>query len=338
MKKSFLIAAALTAVIPLTACNSKNKSKAPSIAVFVPGIMADSPTYAHFAAGVQAGVDEYNSKLQDKSLSASVYIMEAGTNQAEWQSKLTALAADGSYDVIFSSNPSIPELADPLTKQFPNQKFILMDGALDGNNNIACVSYNQKEQTYLSGYISGLMSKTHKVGLIAAQEYPVMNNVLYPYYAKGAADAYEGTTCDFRIVGNWYDAAKGAEIADALYSQGVDVILPICGGASQGVISSAVEHGFYLSYIDENSFVKAPGTVISSCATKQELASKECVLAFLNGSTEWGKTKVVGLQQGYIEFIQDDPLYNSTVPENIRKTMAELVSDLMTGKRNVPEI
>ncbi len=264
--------------------------------------------------------------------------MEAGTNQSEWATKLTALTANGEYSVIISSNPSLPELAEPLTKQFPNQKYLMLDGALSGNENIACVSYNQKEQTYLTGYISALLSKTHKVGLIAAQEYPVMNEILYPYFAQGAKDAVSGTTADFRIVGNWYDASRGQEIADAMAKTGIDVILPICGGASQGVIASAREKGIKLAYIDENSFAKAPGIVISSCSTEQEKAAKEITLDFLNGKTEWGKTKVVGLKEGYITFIQDDELYIQTVPQDVREKMQELVLGLKDGSIKVPEL
>ena len=317
---------------------SPSKQKGTSIAVFVPGIMADSPTYANLAKGVQAGVDEFNSQLGEGKEKVQLYIMEAGTNQAEWATKMTSLAADGSYDVIISSNPSIPELANELSKKFNKQRFVILDGALEGNENIACVSYDQREQTYLSGYISGLMSKTHKVAVISAQDYPVMNNILHPYYARGASDAVSGTTCEYRVVGNWYDASKGAELADSLYSAGVDVIMPICGGASQGVISSAVEHGIFLSYIDENSFQKAPGTVISSCATKQAKASKECTLDFLNGKTKWGTTLTLGLKEGYIEFIQNDPLYESTVPEEIRNQMKSLVDALTDGTKTVPSL
>ena len=339
MKKLHLIissAAAMAAVL-FSGCSSNKKPKAPSIGVFVPGIMADSATYAHLAQGVQEAVDEYNSTRNDGE-KAELYIMEAGTNQAEWATKLTALAATGTYDVIISSNPSIPELAAPLTEQFPEQKFVLLDGSYSGNQNIACLSYNQKEQTYLAGYISGLMSQSHKTGLISAQDYPVMNNILYPYYARGAEDAFSGTTCEYRVVGNWYDASKGSEIADAMHDAGIDVILPICGGASQGVIASAKEKGTKLAYIDENSFAKAPGTVICSVYTAQVNAAKEATLDFLNGKTQWGTTRTVGLQEGYISYVDDDPLYIETVPEKIRNRMKALVQGLYDGSIKVPEL
>ncbi len=336
--KTFLtVASALFMLFSLGAC-SKKVSEGTSIAVFIPGIMADSPIYANLAKGVQEAVEEYNNSLSQDKKPAQVFVMEAGTNQAEWSTKLTSLAATGTYDVIISSNPSLPEIAEPLTKTFPSQKFLFLDASMEGNSNIACISYNQKEQSYLTGYIAGLFSKSHKVGLIAAQEYPVMNNILYPYYARGAADAVSGTTCEFRIVGNWYDAAKGAELADALYSIGVDVILPICGGASQGVISSATEHKINLNWFDENGFAKAPGVIISSCMAKQALAAKEATTQFLTGGTKWGSTKVVGFSEGYVEFITDDELYQKTVPDSIKEKMNSLIASLRDGSFSLPEL
>ncbi|MBP5748715.1 MAG: BMP family ABC transporter substrate-binding protein, partial [Treponema sp.] len=180
------MASSLAATALFPACAKKEGAKKDiSIAVFIPGIIADSPTYAHVAEGVTKAVDSFNSgKGDSKSTNggrANLYVMEAGTNQAEWSTKLTALAAEGIYDVIISSNPSMPALASPIAKQFPEQKFIFLDAALEEGSKeeqIYCISYNQRDQAYVSGYIAGLYSSTNKVGLIAAQEYPIMNNIL----------------------------------------------------------------------------------------------------------------------------------------------------------------
>ena len=331
MKKIFF--ALCASLLMFTSCTSK-KSSAPSIAVFVPGIMADSPTYDKLAKGVLAGVEEYN---QNKSAAekVQVYILEAGTNQAEWQQKLTSLAAEQKYDVIISSNPSLPDLALPILEQFPSQKFILMDATCAGNPNIATVCYNQAQQAYVTGYIAGLMSKSHKIALVSAQDYPVMNNIIFPNYAKGAADAFKGTTADYRVVGNWYDATKGAEITDAVCKTGVDVVLPICGGAAQGVLASAVNNNIHVAWFDANGFTKNKGTVIASTELKQEVMSKESTLAFLEGKTEWGTAKTVGMEQGYIVFVQDDEGYKEAVPEDVRAKMSALVEDIISGKLKI---
>ena len=335
MKKILFVFSILTCLV-LTSCSKnkdskKSESKALSIAVFVPGIMADSPIYAMLAEGVQSAVDRYNTDLADDK-KAQLFILEAGTNQAEWSSKLTALAAQQKYDVIISSNPSLPDLAVPILEQFPNQKFILLDAEFSGNPNIFTVCYNQYEQAFLTGYIGGLMSKSHKMALIAAQEYPVMNNVLYPYYEKGGKAANPETSVEFRVVGNWYDANKAAVLADAVINKGVDVILPICGGAAQGVINSAVNAGIYVTWFDNNGFSKAPGTIISSSVLKQKEMAMIATDNYLSGLTAWGKADMVGISDHFVEFVQDDPIYISTVPEDIRTKMSDMINSIVDGK------
>jgi len=329
MKKLTLILISILTIFTF-GCSKKTNNKNKSIAVFVPGICDDSPVYAMLVKGVNEAVEEYN-KGKSEDAAVSVFVMEAGTNQAEWGAKLTALTAEQKYDVIISSNPSLPDLVEPILQQFPNQKYILLDATKEDNNNIHTVCYNQYEQSYITGYIGGLMSKTHKLALIAAQEYPVMNNVIYPYFEKGAQAANGNSTVDFRIVGNWYDATKGAEIADAVYKNGVDVILPICGGASQGVIKSAVNNGIYVTWFDDNGFEKAPGTIISSSVMKQKEMSAMVTKEFIEGKTPWGTANMVGIKEGFVDFVQDNPLYISTIPEDIRNTMSKLVSDIRNG-------
>ncbi len=312
---------------------SKKSSAEKSIVVFIPGIIADSPTYAKVASGVTQAVDEYNSKFSSDE-KVNLTVIEAGTTQSEWGPKITALAATGKYDLIVSSNPSLPELCEPVARQFPKQKFILLDAFCEGNAQIASVSYNQRTQSFLSGYMAGLWTKTNKLGLVAAQEYPIMNEILYPYFEKGAKSANPDCgDVDFRIVGNWYDASKGSELTRALASTGVDVILPICGGASQGVIATAKELGLHLVWFDENGFKKAPGTIISCTQINQDKVAREMILQYLAGEMEFGKAKVVGtLVDGYMKFITDDEGYQNYVPEEIRAKMNDLIESVKAGK------
>ena len=326
MKKIFLYTTIFAALI-LSGCAKKAEtSSKKSLAVFVPGIIDNSPVYEMLVKGVREAAEES---------SAELFVMEAGTNQAEWGQKITALCAEGKYDVIISSNPSLPDLVEPILAQFPNQKFLLMDATKEGNQNIHTVCYNQYEQSYITGYIGGLMSKSHKLALIAAQEYPVMNNVIFPYFVKGAQAANSSSTVEFRIVGNWYDATKGAEIADAVSKIGVDVILPICGGAAQGVITSAVNNGIYITWFDDNGFAKAPGTIISSSVMEQKKMSYNVTKEYLEGKTPWGTAKMVGIKEGFVDFVQDDENYINTVPVDIREQMKNILDNIRNGSLEI---
>ncbi|MCM1320818.1 MAG: BMP family ABC transporter substrate-binding protein [Bacteroides sp.] len=358
MKK--ICIAALAAVL-LASCGKQTKPSADkSIAVFVPGIMSGNPVYEMLAEGITSAAADYNqaaSEAQDSggnstgaekpsARQAVVSVIEAGTEQSEWAAKLTALAASGKYDVIFSSNPSLPDIALPLARQFPQQKFILLDAFCENCASVATVRYNQREQAYLTGFAAGLVSSAEssmryantekKIALVAAQEYPVMNTVLLPSFEEGARAADPAVSVEFRVVGNWYDASKAETIARALYQSGTDVILPIAGGASQGVIAAAKDCGFYVSWFDDNGFSKAPGYVISSSVLEQRKMAYEMTLKYLRGEIEFGTAQTVGIQDGYVHFVIDDPLYIETVDEGIREKIAERVKMIEDGELLLP--
>ncbi|EFW38358.1 BMP family ABC transporter substrate-binding protein [Treponema phagedenis] len=334
MKTIRLIAVCLS-VLFIAGCAKENtNTEKMSIAVFVPGIRSESPIYAMLSNGVEKAVE-----LARKDKNVELHILEAGTNQAEWSTKLTGLAAEQKYDLIISSNPSLPEIIAPISKQFPNQKFLVFDAYAEGNSMLTTFRYNQREQAYIAGYLAAMVSKSSmqyantekKIGLIAGQEYPAMLNIILPGYLEGAKAVDPEFEVDFRIVGNWYDASKAAELADLMYKNGVDVIMPISGGANQGVIASAKNNGFYISWFDDNGYAKAPGYVVSSSAMEQEKLSYEKTLAFIQGSLEMGKAETFGIKEGYVRFVSDDDLYTSTVPAEIREKQAAMIERIQSG-------
>lgn len=319
------------------ACNKaeENRAVSTSIAVFVPGIRAESPVYDMLCSGVEDAVS--TAKADGKNV--ELKILEAGTNQAEWVTKLTSLVVDKKYDLIISSNPSLPEIVAPISKQFPEQNFLLLDAYSAGNPKVTTFRYNQREQAFIAGYISALVSNSSmkyanaekKIGLIAGQEYPAMMNIILPSFLEGAKAVDDEFTVDFRVVGNWYDASKGADLAQAMFKAGVDVILPICGGANQGVLAAAKENGFYVSWFDNNGYAKANGYVISSSEMKQKKLAMEQTLNFINGTLKEGSANTLGIKEGYVNFIDDDPIYIETVPEEIRNAQNEMLKKIADG-------
>lgn len=320
---------------------SKNggKSNGKSVAVFVPGVVSGNPVYEMLVSGVSKACSEANSD----EFPVEVTIIEAGTNQAGWSEKLTALASSGKYDAIVSSNPSLPALIEPLTTQFPNVKYLLLDGYLAGNENVATVRYNQREQGYIAGFVAGLVTTSDmdyanpakKIALIAAQEYPVMNEVILPAFAEGAAAVDSSITVEFKVVGSWADAEKASELARALYKDGVDVILPICGAGSQGVIAAAKDLGFYITWFDDNGYDKAPGYVVSSTIMKQEQAAYEITKDFLEGKTDFGSAKTVGIKDGYVSFVDDDINFTTFVDKSVQEKILNEYGKIVSGELEI---
>ena len=177
---------------------------------------------------------------------------------------------------------------------------------------------------------------TKKIGLIAGQEYPAMNDIILPGFLEGARAVDAGFEADFRVVGNWYDATKGAELAKSMHAAGASVIMPIAGGANQGVIAAAKDELFYVAWFDDNGYAKAPGLVISSSVMAQERLAYEKTKAWLDGSLAQGVPSTVGIADGYVDFVANDPLWVEAVPEPLRVRMLDLLGRLKSGDLKLP--
>jgi simple sugar transport system substrate-binding protein len=302
------------------------------VAVFVPGVRAGNAIYDGMAKGIERAVAETSG--------ASIKVLEAGFNQAEWEEKLTSLVAAGEYDYLFTSNPSMPGLCAKVGASFPKQKFVCLDGYLKGNAQIYTVLYNQIEQGYVTGYLAGLATtssmpganKDKKVGFLIAQHYPVMDKIIAPGFEQGLKAADPAITVDQRVLGNFFDANKAADLAKSMLGAGCDVILPICGSGNEGVYKTATATGTYAVVFDGNDFARAPKAILGCTVLHQdELAYVKAMAAFA-GKLGFGSAEVVSMKDGYIEFLDKDPAYIANVPADIRERMADLVSRIKDGK------
>ncbi len=322
----------LSAAVFPTAVQAAGRSEASEeryrIAVFIPGVTAGSPIYEMLAKGAQRAADEFPH--------ASANIIEGGTNQGEWLNKISAIAAQGDHDLIVTSNPAMPEIVQEVSLRFPTQKFIVMDGFLEGNPNIYTLRYDQYQQAYMAGYFAGLVTSSSmeyansslRIGLIAGQEYPDMNRSILPGYRDGAMDAAPGTSVDFRVVGNWYDASKGKELAREMISSGADVILPISGGANYGVLEAAIEQHAYIVWYDTSGYDKAPGVIIGSTAIHQDEATYQKVREAILGTLAFGTAEMGGIEDSLVRFVSDDPLFEQFVPAELREALLKRIGDL----------
>jgi riboflavin transport system substrate-binding protein len=335
-----MAAIAVAAAAAGTAATSQAApAKAPRVAVFVPGIASGSPIYEQLVAGARRAAAEFPG--------ATVKVVEAGNNQADWLGTLSALVSSGGFDLIATSNPSMPELCAQAAASFPDARFFVADSTLKGNKAIHTVLYNQMDEGYIVGFLAGLASSgrlppvpaTHKAGMVIAQHYPTMDGMIIPGFEKGLKAADPAATLELREVGNWYDATKAADLAAGLFDSGAATILPIAGGASRGAIGAAKAKGRYaLCFDDASGYQSAPGTVIGCAVLAQERLVYEKVKALLSqgkGSALYGKAEIVGAKEGYIDFDGSGAAYRA-LPAEARSALEAEVAKLKSGKLIFP--
>ena len=325
---------ALVAVVVLIGASAFAAGSAPepttdqfSIGVFVPGVVEGSPTYELLVAGVEQAVDESD---------ATVRVVEGGFNQAEWERAVTSMAASGEYDLIVSSNPEIPDIVTNVLESFPLQHFLVMDAFLQGNERVHTVMFNQREQAFLAGYFAGLLDDPDdgetRAGLLAGQEYPIMNNTIAPGFELGLRAVDPNATVDFRVLGNWFDAGRASELADSMYATGSHVILTIAGGGNQGVIAAARDRDGAVIWYDTPGLDEAPGVVLGSTYVELDRAAYERTLEAIQGTLAFGEAAILGVADGYVGFVEDSPLYERHVDEEVRTEMRRIVSRLESGE------
>ncbi len=326
-----ILAAAV--LLAATACApDEERTVSFSIAVFVPGVVEGSPTYEMLVEGVKRAAEERDE--------VAVRVIEGGFNQAEWGEGLTSLSATGEYDLIVSSNPSLPEIAAEVAESFPAQRFLILDGYGDNHESMATVQFNQREQAFLNGYFAGLVT-THdglkhtrdelRIGLLAGQEYPIMNEVIVPAFTLGAQTIDPDIEVDFRVLGNWYDAGTANELAGSMIGRGADVILTIAGGGNQGVIAAAKERGGYVLWFDSSGYDQEPGVVLGSSIIRLDTIAYERTLQAIDGDLSFGVSEVVGVREGYVDFDTEDSLYQRHVPTDIRAEIGKILERLRSG-------
>jgi len=326
-------------IFALGSCAKKEAlaEKAPSIAVFVPGMVSGSPIYEQLVAGARQAASEISG--------ASVKVVEAGFNQADWLDKLSGLAATGEFDLIVTSNPAMPELCAKVAESFPKTRFFIADGKLEGNPAIHTVLYNQYEQGYLVGYLAGLLTKgTLKgtnpellVGMVVAQSYPTLDLLIKPGFLAGLVAAAPGAKLEERTIGNWFDANKASELAQNLMDAGVDIILPIAGGAGQGVVSAVKSKGRYALWFDGGGYALAPDVILGCAVLKQDRLVYEKTKALLSpaGKKLYGQAEIVGAKEGYVDFDESGPAYRA-LSVSLKAPFEKLLAEFRKGSISFP--
>ncbi|MCL2194210.1 MAG: BMP family ABC transporter substrate-binding protein [Treponema sp.] len=310
----------------------RDSDDAVSVLVFIPGVVAGSPTYEMMVEGAL--------EFARETEGLQIRVFEAGHNQAMWEEQLMAMVAEGGYDLVLSSNPALPEIAASVGRVFPSQKFVITDAYYGGNPQIMTYLFNQFEQALFLGYLAGLVSTSdmphansaRRIGFIAAQEFPLLTRHMVPGFIEGARRVDPAIELDFRVIGNWFDAGAASELAQGMINAGVDVFTSIAGGATQGMIHAIRDRGAYAVFFNNNEYAQALGLVVGSGLIRQRELTKEILANFLEGNIQFGTARAVGVREGYIDFIFDDPGFRDHVPMDIQERLEAFMDDFRAGR------
>ncbi|MBX9900066.1 MAG: BMP family ABC transporter substrate-binding protein [Burkholderiaceae bacterium] len=222
-----------------------------------------------------------------------------------------------------------------VAKEFPNTKFVLIDGVAAGDN-VSSVLFKEQEGSYLVGVAAAMASKSKKIGFVGGIDIPLIRAFACGYVQGAKAfDAKVDVTQN--MVGTtasaWNDPAKGGELARSQFERGVDVVFAAAGGSGMGTLQTAKEKGKLAIGVDSNQNYLYPGTMLTSMVKRVDIAIYDSFMQLKNGTWKGGLINK-GLKEGGVDWALDKDNRALITPE-IEKRVNAVKQDIISGKIKV---
>jgi basic membrane lipoprotein Med (substrate-binding protein (PBP1-ABC) superfamily) len=187
------------------------------------------------------------------------------------------------------------------------------------------------EPSYLCGVIAGRLTKTNKLGVVAAMSIGEVNRIVNAFKA-GALKVNPNVKTKIAYIGGWFDPPKAKEAAIAQIEGGVDLIF----AERLGVFEAAKEKGVlaFGNMSDQNSL--APEVVITGPVWDMyptikfaiEMVQKKAWVAMDLG--EWSMMAKGGARLAPFHS------FEKTLPADVIKEVRDLEQKILNGTFRVP--
>ena len=360
MKKkvmSLLLAAAMTATL-FAGCGSDNGT-------------ADKTTGDNAAASTEAAGDETSTDGYELALVIDVgTIDDKSFNQGSWEGvkkygdengvaykyyksaeattdsfqETIALAIEGGAKVIVCPGFLFEEPIYNMQTQYPDVKFILIDGEPhDAESNYAtaentmAVLYEEDQAGFLAGYAAVKDGYT-KLGFMGGMALPAVIRYGYGYLAGADYAAKElGVDVDvtYTYTGSFEATPEAQSMATGWYQAGTEVIFA-CGGSVGNSVMAAAEASDNAKVIgvdvDQSS---ESDTVITSAMKMLSNSVYDAIKAAYDGSFPGGKTTVFDAANDGVGIAMDTAKFNTFSQADYDEVFAKLVAGEITIDNDV---
>ena len=184
------------------------------------------------------------------------------------------------------------------------------------------------ECQYLNGVVAGHMSKSGKIGFVAAKPIPqVLRNI--NAYLLGARSVKPGITCSVIFTGDWSMAVKEAEATNSLADQGVDVFTMHVDGPKV-VVETAAKRGKMVCGYHASQAKLAPNAYLTGAEWNWLTAYKTVIDAAQSGKPHPNFIRG-GLKEGYVKMSP----YGGMVTDAAKKDADGIRAKMVAGSFDI---
>jgi len=184
------------------------------------------------------------------------------------------------------------------------------------------------ECQYLNGVVAGHMTKSNKIGFVAAKPIPqVLRNI--NAFLLGARSVKPAITCSAIFTGDWSMPVKEAEATNSLADQGVDVFTMHVDGPKV-VVETAAKRGRMVCGYHASQAKLAPNAYLTGAEWNWLTAYKTIIDAARAGTPHPNFLRG-GLKEGYVK----SSAYGSMVTDGARKNADDIRGKMMAGNFDI---
>ena len=243
------------------------------------------------------------------------------------------------YDLIISVGSEQEEAVGIISKEFPNQKFTLMDSELELPN-VSTICTNWSEQTFLNGVIAGLAISNHRdenenkevVGVILGKDLEYLRKGAVGFeagvrYVNPDVETIVGTVDDFS------NPAKAKEIALLMYNKGATYIQQIAGESLKMIGAAAKEADKYAFGVDDNQNFLDPDYIVSTATRYANEIIYEEIKSVINNTWSPGVHKL-GLEENIIGYTREGS--NVEIDNSIIESVESIKQSIIDKEISIP--
>ncbi len=261
----------------------------------------------HFKGKVQA---QWIENVSDADKSAAI---DAATNLIDQGCNVVVGCSYGFMDAL-------DELAN--SGDYDDVNFLHFSGNKMNDKNFGNYFGATEQPRYLSGMVAGLMTKSNKLGYVAAYPYTEVQ-IGINAFTLGAQSVNPDVEVKVVYINSWYDPEMERTAADGLLEQGCDVIAQHCDTTGPQVAAAQVG-AFAIGYNLDNSGVDAVKTsYLTAPIWHHENFLIPTFEAMIAGN--WTPESYYGyMQDGYVDLAPMTNLVPADVQEKVNAVKSQM--------------
>ncbi|QOR67558.1 BMP family ABC transporter substrate-binding protein [Cytobacillus suaedae] len=221
-------------------------------------------------------------KIQAK-FNIDVFYQESINNEAAAIQAVKEFHEQG-VNLIFGHGEEYAGYFNKISEEYPDIHFICFNGDARADN-VTSLNFKANAMGFFGGMVAGEMTKTNKVGVIAAYEWQPEVNGFY----EGAAFQNPNVEVEIRYTNAWDNVDTALKYLEEMMQDGIDVVYPAGDGYNVPVTEVLKEHGLYsIGFISDQSDL-GEATVLTSTVQHVDVLYELVAERYNNGELESGE-------------------------------------------------